>query len=287
MPTIPLSPTAIRSTLLGLAAGALVTWPGAAAVQVVDCVDGPFLDIGAAVAASGPGDTVLVEPCADPYPPFTIDGKADLHVIGNGGAGVVPVGLPDRKFRPPVLVADDPDQVSFTCVGITGSDRVTLTGLTFDRCGFHAVNIESSQDVKILANRFEESFETIRDSTASGSQITGNLFVGGAFAVFVDGSGALVSQNVILNNEGSGISLLSPSGSGNQVVANVIVRGRGEAIFSAGERARIERNACIENEGALGQIVLSNRSRDSTIVGNITGGRISDSGTDNLVVGNR
>jgi len=276
------------ATLLVLIAVPLFSLPAAAAtVRVVDCVAGPFLNIDAAVDAAQPGDTVLVEPCDTPYLPFTIDGKSDLHVIGNGGPTVIPVGLPNREFLPPAAIADDPDVFGFACLSISNSDRITVSNLTFDLCDFHAVNVTTSEDVKILANRFEESFETVRDSTSSGIQVTGNLFVGGAFAVFVDSSDALISQNVILDNQGSGISLLSPGATGNQVLGNVILRSRLEAIFSSTNNARIERNLCLETTEGPSNIVLSDLSNETIVVGNVLDAAISDFGTNNVIVGNQ
>jgi len=92
---------------------------------------------------------------------------------------------------------------------------------------------------------------------------------------------------VILDNVGSAISLLSPHATGNQVVANVIVRSRTEAIFVAGDGARIERNVCRDIEGGLGDIVLSNNSEGNIVVGNVIDGEIFDEGADNILVGNQ
>lgn len=280
--------TPARAILLALIAVPLISLPVTAAdVRVVDCLAGPFLQLDPAIEAAEPGDTVLVEPCDTPYLPFSIDGKTDLHIVGNGGPIVIPAGLPDRDFLPPAKIADDPDVVGFACLGISNSEQITISNLTFDQCDFHAINVVTSEDVKILANRFEESFETVRDSTASGIQVTGNLFVGGAFAVFVDGNDALISQNVILDNQGSGISLLSPSATGNQVLGNVIVRSRSESIFSATDGARIERNLCLGTENGTSNIVLSNLTNNTLVVGNVLDAGISDSGADNVLVGNQ
>lgn len=261
------------------------TIPAAAAVLRVDCESGPFADIGAAVAAAGPGDTVLVERCAAaPYPPFQVIDKQGVHILSAladvGGAGSLSGGAPAASFRPSVAIDGGGD---FQCILIDNSVDVTLQGFAIRGCGFHAIEVLGSVDTTVIGNRIDGGLETIRDQGSSHSRYLGNLIAGALFAFFLDGDDALVSGNRVVNDRAIGIVILN---SGNHIVGNDIFSSAAEGIEDQADGSRIERNRVLGN-GGRAQIVLNPGSSDADVIGNVTGGSIADFGSGTDLADNR
>lgn len=264
---------------------ACATLPAAAEILRVNCQSGPFIDIGAAVAAAAPGDTVLVERCAvGPYPPFQVISKERVHILsalpGTDEVSPLRSGVPAAGFRPSVAIDGGG---GFQCILIDDSRDVTLQGFAIRGCGFHAIEVRSSFDTSVLGNRVDGGAETIRDQGSSRSRYLGNLIVDGLFSFFLDGDDALVSGNLVLNDVANGISILN---SGNHVVGNDIRSSASEGIVDQANGSRIERNRVLGN-GGLAQILLNSGSKDADVIGNVTGDSIADFGSGTELADNR
>jgi len=276
----------IRTLALALAGILMTATTASADVQVVDCQNGPFFEIGPAIDAASRGDTVLVQPCDEPYLPFIVGGRRDLHIVGNGGAQLFPTGQPQLDFRPPVRIARLPGQVPLGCVEIGQSIDITVTGFTFEDCPFRGADIRDSRDISILANRFEGGVEGITDLFSNGSRIDSNLIVGSGQGITVTGPNVVVSQNVILDTDTFGIGILSAVQREQEVIGNAIIRSGGSSIVVSADDVRVERNVCLESGSPVGSIVLQGDASGAIVVGNVTDGAISDSGVDNTVIPN-
>ncbi len=266
---------------LGLGAGL-----SQAAVQLVDCQNGPFTDIQSAVDAATDGDSVAVKPCATAYAPFQLIGKTDVHVTG-----VLPLNfaadqaLPGQINAGPTVAIDGAD--SFNCMLVENSSQVSISGFQITGCGFHSIEVRSSVNVSITENSITGGVEAIRDQGSVGTRYVGNTIREAIFSIFLDGDEAYVANNQILLDTGSGINVLN---SGNHIVNNTIRFGGSHGIVDQADGSRIERNRVIGNGIGVGdssQILLNSGSSNADVIGNITGNLITDNGTNTDLAGNR
>lgn len=281
--------------ILSLMVLALAAVPASAAILVVDCANGPFLDIGSAVLAAGSGDTVLVHVCTVfpfSYPPFSVIGKDRVHVVAADvtasaamggrrvGFGTVPLTL----FDPPVVV--DGSLGFGECALIQSSFGVSITGLKLIKCiRGPGVRVQFSEETTVVANRIENADrEGIVSSESFATRIIGNLVFNNGLEfntmgiISIQSSRTLIADNQVGANNGHGIFVIDspPFVSAVHIVNNQVVGNSVGGILDSSTEARIERNTVLRN--GLLQISLGPDSTNADVVGNITGFNIIDQG---------
>lgn len=273
-----------RPLILAVALTAVAAVPGAAAILVVDCAGGPFFDIGSAVLAAGPGDTVVVHECTVfpfAYPPFTVLAKDRVHVVAADvteptamggqrvGFGTVPLTL----FNP-VVVVDGTLLSPSSCVSIDSSFGVAIKGLKLINCVGAGVAITFSGETTVVGNRIQNAMGGIREGDCRSTHIIGNMIVSstGPGIAVGNSSFALIADNQVGNSSGDGILITATAAfvTAAHVVNNQIVGNAGAGIRDQAIETRIERNTVLSNGGPA-QIVIDAVAVDADAVGNITG----------------
>ena len=195
-----------------------------AAINIVNCVAGPFFTIQAAVTAAVNGDTIVVEVCpAGPYNEnVLIVGFTGLHLVGasEGDAGAVRAGVGANTLNPPVVVSGA--GLAGPCFDIQTSDDIKVQNFRITNCSLAGVRFRSSNQVLVLANRI------INIPDASGVEA-------------ISGTDAQVSSNLIALTGVNGVLLDSTETS--TIADNFIVRSGREGILTNGaNNSRIDNN---------------------------------------------
>ena len=226
------------------------------------CGSARFASINAAVAATGPGGTVVV--CRGTYHEQVVVTKP-LHLAGQHGALINPAGQKPLKVGSQTL----PGSIG---VGVLGTSQVRVSGLTVEHAGFDAILVAASSHVRVSGNVLRHNGDVGVDLNGSSwSAATGNVSrynTGGGFLVADDigpNGHNVISWNVASDNRGGcGVILAGHTTAGvrDNLVAHNLVTYNG-TLKSSGGGAGVVIATAVPRETVAGNTVTGN-----TIYGN-------------------
>jgi len=274
-------------TLLALTAlVALGGIPASAATWKVNCdpATGPdSLTINGGIALAADGDTIVVQTCL--IFPFTynesvvIATRTGLHLVaadgGFFGTATEGVGAPLFGAWPVVIDASGLG----SCVEITSSEDILVSGFAMTNAGADGVFIESSNRVTIENNRIDRpSFSGVIDIDSHNNRIVGNVVT----RTGIEGislskcTRCLVNDNRVLRLGLAGISLDGADGS--VVTNNEVQQATTDGIHVvSGIAQRVVRNTSVGNVGV--DILIDTLAVDTDVIGNDVAAAPLDLGT--------
>ena len=258
-----------------------------AAIITVDCDGwGDYTTISDAIAAPpGPGDTIVVYPCTYPEN-VVIDAIDSLHLVSAKAwsastlVGAEPSGV---GAAPPAIAPIIDGGGAGSCLEITNSTRVSVTGFVLTNCLNHGIRASSVDLLKLHANYIGGFFGMgIRISNAGAPIITSNWVrqVEKHGIRLNNVNSAVVADNTVEGTFGANAKGIFIDNGCEQthVLRNLVQGNASSGIHDRATATRIERNTAQWNCAMSGpsmcvcdQIMLATGSLDADVVGNAIG----------------
>ena len=270
----------LMGTILSLCLLIALAHPAAAAIITVAAGG----SIQAAINAAAPGDTIVINDGTFSET-LVIQGLDDLHLVAADATGLT--GLGSRQvgvggFFLTSVIVDGGLAPGASCLSIIDSQRVSVTGVTFQQCDGPGVHIQGNgaaiEDTRLFGSAVQSTNGpgVLIERGLRTHILSSALFLSqGSSGVVVDGSRqCLIADSTIRGNVDAGIQTLNNAGLTHMVNNHVI--GNSVGILDAGIQSRIERNEVVSNTS--NNVVIAATSQFADLAGNRANGLYQLSG---------
>ncbi len=255
--------------------------PAGATIISVDCGDSIQDAVDAAVF---PDTTIVIAPCLYPEN-VEVDSKSSLRLVVAENPTIVGT-LPGGVGSPPggpLAIIDGGG--AGPCLSVTGSNRVSVTGLAMTNCLDAGIKVSTTDRLALHSNDlFATGGKGIEVADSSGPIITSNWIrqtVGHGIHLMAVNTGFVADNTVDGASDPGSTGIVIDSGTERtKILRNEVLHSARSGILDRAIETAIERNSvkssCLEFGGYIpcvcNEIVLGSGSLNADVIGNDVAG---------------